>query len=70
MARLPRLVVPHQPHYISQHGHDGQPVFRDSEDYAAYLGWLRERSDSLLPGMLMHFLYNGTLVAMPFVLGQ
>ncbi len=44
MARLPRLVVPHQPHYISQQGHDGQPVFRDSEDYATYLGWLREAS--------------------------
>ena len=42
MARLPRLVVPHQPHYISQRGHDGQPVFRDGDDYAAYLGWLRE----------------------------
>lgn len=27
-----------------------------------YLGWLRERSGSLWPGMLMHFLYNGTLV--------
>lgn len=42
MARLPRLVVPHQPHYVSQHGHDGQPVFRDSEDFLVYLGWLRE----------------------------
>jgi len=42
MARLPRLVVPHQPHYISQRGHDGQPVFRDSEDYAAYRNWLLE----------------------------
>ncbi|MCB9877445.1 MAG: CPBP family intramembrane metalloprotease [Planctomycetes bacterium] len=27
-----------------------------------YLGWLRDRAHSLLPGMLMHFLYNGTLV--------
>lgn len=27
-----------------------------------YLGWLRERSNSLLPCMLMHFLYNGALV--------
>jgi membrane protease YdiL (CAAX protease family) len=27
-----------------------------------YLGWLRERSGSLLPGMLMHFCYNGALV--------
>jgi putative transposase len=42
MARLSRLVVPQQPHYVSQVGHDGQPVFRDSEDYAAYLNWLRE----------------------------
>jgi membrane protease YdiL (CAAX protease family) len=29
-----------------------------------YLGWLRERSGSLLPGMLMHFTYNGTLVVL------
>jgi membrane protease YdiL (CAAX protease family) len=29
-----------------------------------YLGWLRERADSLLPCMLMHFLYNGTLVTL------
>lgn len=27
-----------------------------------YLGWLRDRAQSLLPGMLMHFVYNGTLV--------
>ncbi len=27
-----------------------------------YLGWLRVRSDSLLPGMATHFLYNGILV--------
>ncbi len=31
-----------------------------------YLGWLRERADSLLPGILMHFLYNGTLVWLEF----
>jgi len=31
-----------------------------------YLGWLRERSDSLLPCMLMHFLYNGSLTVMEF----
>ena len=31
-----------------------------------YLGWLRERSDSLLPCVLMHFLYNGTLVWLEF----
>lgn len=27
-----------------------------------WFGWLRERSDSLLPGMLAHALYNGTIV--------
>lgn len=31
-----------------------------------YLGWLRERADSLLPCILMHFLYNGTLVWLEF----
>jgi membrane protease YdiL (CAAX protease family) len=27
-----------------------------------YLGWLRDRSASLLPGMLTHFVYNGLIV--------
>lgn len=31
-----------------------------------YLGILRERSDSLIPGMLVHFFYNGTLVMLTF----
>ncbi|MEZ6016141.1 MAG: type II CAAX endopeptidase family protein [Planctomycetota bacterium] len=31
-----------------------------------YLGFLRERSGSLVPGMLVHFLYNGALVLDPF----
>ncbi|RJF99680.1 transposase [Noviherbaspirillum saxi] len=42
MARLPRLVVPHQPHHILQSGIDRQAIFRDDADYAAFLGWLRE----------------------------
>jgi putative transposase len=42
MARLPRLVVPHQPHHILQSGHDGQPIFRDGDDYARFLAWLKE----------------------------
>jgi membrane protease YdiL (CAAX protease family) len=29
-----------------------------------YLGWLRQRSGSLLPGMLMHFAYNGAIVVL------
>lgn len=42
MARLPRLVVPNQPHHIIQSGNDRQSIFRDTGDYAAFLGWLRE----------------------------
>lgn len=42
MARLPRLVVPHQPHHIIQRGIDRQPVFRDVDDYKIFLQWLRE----------------------------
>ncbi|RZI44939.1 transposase [Herbaspirillum sp. HC18] len=42
MARLPRLVVPNQPHHIIQSGNDRQTVFRDTDDYATFLGWLRE----------------------------
>ncbi len=42
MARLPRLVVPQQPHHIIQRGHDQQCIFRDGPDHIAFLGWLRE----------------------------
>ena len=41
MARLPRLVVPFQPHHVVQRGLNGQAVFQDADDYAAFLGWLR-----------------------------
>lgn len=42
MARLPRLVIPHQPQHIIQRGNDRQLVFRDVSDYAIFLNWLRE----------------------------
>lgn len=42
MARLPRLIVPHQPHHIVQQGNDRQSIFREPEDYQRFLGWLRE----------------------------
>lgn len=42
MARLPRLVVPHQAHHIIQTGIDRQPIFRDDSDYTTFLAWLRE----------------------------
>src|SRR4051794_11980240 len=46
MARLPRLVVPHQPHHIVQRGNDRQSVFRDTEDYETFLRHLREAAKS------------------------
>jgi putative transposase len=42
MARLPRLVVPHQPHHVIQHGNDRQLIFRDADDHIAFLTWLRQ----------------------------
>lgn len=42
MARLPRLIVPHQPHHVIQRGVDGQMVFQDHQDYIAFHGWLRD----------------------------
>ncbi|MGH8808586.1 MAG: transposase [Noviherbaspirillum sp.] len=42
MARLPRLVIPNQAHHILQSGNDRQAIFRDADDYAAFLAWLRE----------------------------
>jgi putative transposase len=42
MARLPRLVVPQQPHHVIQQGNDRQLIFREPEDYVRFLGWLRE----------------------------
>lgn len=42
MARLPRLVLPGQPHLLIQRGHNRQPVFADDEDYQTYLAALRE----------------------------
>lgn len=44
MARLPRLVIPQQPHHVIQRGIDAQVLFRDTDDHAAFLRWLREAS--------------------------
>jgi len=41
MARLPRLIVPSQPHHVIQRGLNGQALFRDADDHVAFLGWLR-----------------------------
>jgi len=42
MARLPRLVVPHQPHHMIQRGHDHHTIFRDADDHVAFLERLKE----------------------------
>ncbi|SNT04118.1 putative transposase [Noviherbaspirillum humi] len=42
MARLPRLVIPNEVHYVVLDALDHQPVFREQEDYQAYLRWLKE----------------------------
>lgn len=42
MARLPRLVIAHQPHHVIQRGNDRQLIFRDNDDYLAFLEWLRD----------------------------
>lgn len=41
MARLPRLIVPAQPHHVIQRGNNRQPIFLDAADYSTFLGWLR-----------------------------
>jgi hypothetical protein len=45
MARLPRLIVPFQPHYVIQRGLNGLAVFQDAADYTYFLGWLRSPRD-------------------------
>ena len=42
MARLPRLVVPYQPHHIIQRGNDRQAIVRDEEDCQRFIAWLKE----------------------------
>ncbi|MFT5643170.1 MAG: putative transposase [Janthinobacterium sp.] len=42
MARLPRLIIPFQPHYVIARGNNGQPIFQDGADYTVFLEWLRK----------------------------
>jgi putative transposase len=42
MARLPRLALPEQAHWIIQRGTSGRAVFADDEDRHAFLAALRE----------------------------
>lgn len=42
MARLPRVVIPGIPHYVTQRGNGRQRVFFEEEDYALYLDLLAD----------------------------
>jgi putative transposase len=42
MARLPRLALPDEAHWVIQRGTSGRPVFADDDDRRAYLAALRE----------------------------
>ena len=42
MARLPRLTLPGQPHYVVQRGNNQQAIFVDTQDYACMKDLLRE----------------------------
>lgn len=44
IARMPRLVVPNQPHHVIQRGTDGTTIFHDDQDYETFLRWLLEAS--------------------------
>jgi putative transposase len=46
MARLPRLIVPKQPHHIIQRGNNRQLIFREEADYQHFLDWLKEAARS------------------------
>jgi putative transposase len=42
MARLPRLIIPGQPHHLIQRGAGRQPVFLDDEDHLRFLRHVKE----------------------------
>jgi putative transposase len=42
MARQSRLILPHQPHLVTQRGNDNQVVFREPDDDEHLLTWLNE----------------------------
>ena len=42
MARLARLVIPHQQHHVIQRGNAGTSIFLDAEDHQTFLDWLKQ----------------------------
>lgn len=68
MARLPRLIVPHAPHHLVQHGHGHGAIFRDTEDHQRFLAWLRESCRHYQVAVHAYILLPGQfqLLATPF----
>lgn len=65
MARLPRLVLPGQPHLVVQRALAGRPAFVDAEDRRAYAAALRE---GLAAGAVQLHAYALTPAEVRFVL--
>jgi putative transposase len=61
MARLPRLIVPQQPHHVIQQGNDRQLIFREPEDYQRFLRWLRESAREFKVAIHAYVLMPGQL---------
>src|ERR1035438_1033163 len=45
MPRIARLVIPGQPHYVTQRGARRQPTFFGDDDYRLYLDLLADRCE-------------------------
>lgn len=61
MARLPRLVVPGQPHHIIQRGTNRQPLFRSDDDFERMLAILKEAARDTGVGIHAYVLMHNHL---------
>jgi len=48
MARMPRIVVPHVPHHVTQRGNRRMRTFFSADDYEAYISYVRESTEGPL----------------------
>ena len=68
MARMPRLVIPHYPHHVTQRGARRQKTFCSDADYKTYLDLLATAKDGagadvwaycLMPNHVHHVIVPG-----------
>ena len=45
MARMPRIVVPHVPHHVTQRRNRRMRTFFSVDDYEAYISYVRESTE-------------------------